>query len=120
MVREKVPVCLPRDGNGTGTREAIRLTGRDGSPQFLGGKGSWNGSGTVREIGRLHSREISREHNREIGREHCRESVRKQVGNVVGIWSGDAVQNGWEHDGDRGLETTVKKRELTHRVLFIN
>ena len=31
-VWEKVPVCLPWDGVGTGRREAIWLTGRDGSP----------------------------------------------------------------------------------------
>ena len=30
-VRENVPVCVPRDGNGTGRREGRRLTGWDGN-----------------------------------------------------------------------------------------
>ena len=47
-----------RDGTG---RDG---TGRDGSPRFLGGTGSWNGSGTGREFGREHSREIGRERSR--------------------------------------------------------
>ena len=123
-VQENVPVCLPRDGNGTGRREAIWLTGRDGSQRFLG-TGSWNGSGRGREIGRVHSREIGRKHSREINREHGRESVGnivgktvgnivgESVGNVVGIWPRDAVRNGREHDRsrERGLETTVIYKE---------
>ena len=36
-VWEKVSVDLPRDGNGPGRREAMWLTGRDGTPRFLGG-----------------------------------------------------------------------------------
>ena len=38
-VREKVPVCSPRDGNGTGTWVVIRTTRRDGSTRFVGGAG---------------------------------------------------------------------------------
>ena len=38
--------------------------------------------------------------------------VGKSIGNVVGIWRGDAVRNGWEHDRGRGLETTVEKRKV--------
>ena len=30
-VRENVPVCVPRDGDGTGRREGRRLTGWDGN-----------------------------------------------------------------------------------------
>ena len=120
-VWEKVPVCSqPRDGNGAGRREAIWLTGRDGSTRFLlagrDGTGSWNGSGAGREIGRVHCREIGREHSRvgtwsSIGREYSRENGLEhswEIGNVVGIWPGGAVLNGWEHDRERGLETTVE------------
>lgn len=56
-VREMVPVCLPRDGNGTGKWKAIRFTRRDGSARFLGGTESWNGSVIGREIGQESRRE---------------------------------------------------------------
>ena len=69
-----IPVCLPRDGNGTARWEAIWVTGRDESPRFLGGTGSWNRSGTGREIGREHGREIDPEHSWENGRELSREN----------------------------------------------
>ena len=39
QVWEKVSVCLPQDGNGTGRSEAIWLTGWDGSTRFLNGTG---------------------------------------------------------------------------------
>ena len=60
------------------------MTGRDGSPRFLGGTRSCNGSGTGREIGR--------EHSREVGREHCRESVGKIVGKTVRKTVGKSVR----------------------------
>ena len=28
------------------------------------------------------------------------------------MWQGDAVRNGWAHEWERGLETTVKKRSI--------
>ena len=39
-------------------------------------------------------------------------TVGKSVGNVGGIWPGDAVRNGWEHDREHGLETTVENRKM--------
>ena len=105
-------------GTGMGREGGKPFGSRDGMGvhDFLAGRdgtGSWNESGTGRELGRVHSREINREHRREIGREHRRESVGniagntvgKLVGNVVEIWLG-AVRNRWKHDRERGLETT--------------
>ena len=84
------------------------MTGRDGSPRFIGGTGSCNGSGIGRELDRVHSREIGREHSREsVGN-----TVGKSVGDVVGIWPGDAFRNGWEHDRERELEAAVEKRKV--------
>ena len=69
-VWEKVPVCLPRDGNETGRWETIWLTGRDGSGSkiiFGGiardrtGSGNRSNRGTGRGIGRGHSWDIARE-----------------------------------------------------------
>ena len=64
-----------------GGKSSVRR-GRAGSPRFLSGTGrdgSWNGSGTGRELGRVHSREIGPEHSREIGRY----IVGKSVGRIV-------------------------------------
>ena len=92
-------VCLPRDGNGTGRREDIWLTERDGSPRYLGGTGqdgtgSWNGSGTVRETGREHSREsyiVGKTVGNKVGK-----SVRKSVGTRLSRTVGNAISvAGW-------------------------
>ena len=61
--------------------EATWLTGRDGTAQFLSGTG--------------------------------RDGIGECVGNIVGnrsrIRSGNAVRNGWEHDGELGIETAAGK-----------
>ena len=75
---EKVPVCLPRVGNGTGTWEALWLTGRVGSTRFLGGTGSCNGSGTGRETIRKHT-VVGKTVGDMLGN-----IIRKLVGNVAG------------------------------------
>ena len=69
-----------------GKVETFKLTGRDESPRFIGGTGSWNGSETGREISRKQSREIGREHRRETRREHSRKNggVPTQSGNRSG------------------------------------
>ena len=73
---EKKKWVFPSDGMGKGCRlltagrewdgkagsHWVDGTGRDGSPRYLGGTRSWNGSGTGQEIGRVNSREIGREH----------------------------------------------------------
>ena len=67
MVWEKVPVGLPRDGNGTGRYEAIWLTGRDGNTRYIGGAGR---GGIGERVG---------------------ESVGNMVGTIVGKMVGDVV-----------------------------
>ena len=90
--------------------------GKAGS-HLVDGTGSWNGSGTGREIGREHSGEIGRARSREsvgniVGKTVGNAAVGKSVGNVVGICPRDAVRNRWEHDRERGLETMVEKRKI--------
>ena len=103
-VWEKVPVCLSRDGTGTGRWEAVWLTGRDGSTRFLVGTGRDHSTRTCR----VHSREIGREQSREIGREHSRDMVGRRSPEWLGSRS------------ERGLETTRLKRGKCNRVLFVN
>lgn len=66
------PFVFPRDGNGTGRREAIWWTGWVGLHDFLL-ISCWDMTERDRvrgrEIAREHSREIVRENNRVIGRE---------------------------------------------------
>ena len=81
---KRFPFAYRGTGKGTGRRETIWLTGRDGSPRFLGGTGSWNGSGTGWIIGR--------EHSREIGRENRRASVGNILGKTVGKNSREIVR----------------------------
>ena len=83
------------------------LAGRDGT-------GSSNGSGRGRENGREHCREDSPE----IGRERCNALGGRCIRgpnqrfvpmgatyyNVVEILPGDAVQNDWGRDRERGQE----------------
>lgn len=68
------------------------MTGREGSPLFIGGTVSLNGSGTSRERGREHGREIGRELSQNM--------------------AVDAVRNGWERDREPGLGTTTKERKM--------
>ena len=77
---QNIPVCLPRDGNGTGRWEVGKPLGcRELTGRFLGrtgrdgtGNDSWSAIG--REIRRDNIRGIGPENSREIGREHSRES----------------------------------------------
>ena len=101
-------LTVGREWDGKAGSCLVDWTGRES--KILGGTGSWNGSGAGRDIGREHSREIGREHSKEsvgnIVGTTVGNTVGTTVGNVFGIWPGVAVLNGWEHDRERGLETT--------------
>ena len=43
-------------------------------------------------------------------------TVGKPAGNVVGIWPGDAVRSGWEHDREHWPETTVETIEMRKMI----
>ena len=96
--------------------------------RFLTAEREWHGKvgshlvdGTGRDGTGVHDFLAGRDHG--TGREQVGNSVGnivgKSVGNVVGLWPRDAVRNGWEHDRERRLETTVEKRKF-YRVLFVN
>ena len=86
---EKLPVCLSRDKNGTGSWEATWLTGRDGSARFLGGTERGRGMGRKqvgKSVGNIYGKTVrnSRENGREHGREHSREIDRQRSRDMAG------------------------------------
>ena len=74
--------------------------------------GSWNGSGTGREIGwkDIYGKTVGNIVGNMVGN-MVRNIVGKSVVTPVRILPGDAVRNSWEHDRESGLETTVEKRK---------
>ena len=100
---ETVPVCLPRDGNGTGRRAAIWLTGRDGSPRFVGEMGEDHGTGREqvgKSVGHIVAVKLGREHSQEIGRERSREMAGRCNPEGVGTRSGTRAGDNGSKEGN--------------------
>lgn len=98
-------------GRDSGEKKIVDGRGRKSTISWRSGAGWDHGTGRE-QVGRIHSGRIGRGHSQEMGREHSRESV----GNEVGSWPGHAIQNGWERDRGRGLDTTVGKRKMIRSV----
>ena len=99
-----------RGWDGKAGSHLVYGTGRESTISWRDGTGRGHGTG----------REQVGESVGYIVGESVGNVVGKSVGNIVGICPGDdSVQNGWEHDRERGLETTVG-RGKRHRVLVVN
>ena len=94
-----------RDWDGPAGSHSVDGTGRDGTGRES--TISWRD-----RTGRYHGtgREQVGNWVGYIAVKSVRNKVEKSVGNKVGIWAGDALRDGLEHNLERGLKATAEKR----------
>ena len=98
-------LTVGREHDGRAGSRLVDWTRRESTVTWRDETRSWNGSVTGRGIGGEHSRKIgleqSRESVRNIDKRTVGKTVAKSVRNVVRIWPGYTVRNGWEHDREQ-------------------